>query len=378
MQIYSLDSLNITPLSTNYYNDNTVELQKNTLFTENNYFVNLEKILENTNDSTINNFSTLSLTNRKNLQDVLKIKTLAPLEDEGFSTYLAANALYSLTNRTRFWVVEEPPITSNTAAVAVSGTNDEMDNRYYFEIIFLDSNTCKIAHENDGIRRYLTTDITDSLLFCKEANLDNLGEYSPQIFLYTYDRPNDLIIFYKNLSDIIFYVGYDSALNELTLVPTITGTSLNFTNQTVFRCEPRADDSNVTPVSDPWVSYEKDSNNAIPISRDLSFANVHSNALLNSQYSTITGSELNANILSLKNTNTPENYQSKANPFFQEPDVLMRDYKKLFTGSNQELGNDNITAGYEAYTVDVILQKDKVTYFHVPQGFFSSQNTQLK
>jgi hypothetical protein len=196
MQIYSLDALNVTPLSTNYNSDNTVKLNKNTLLTENNIFFNFENILQKPNDFTINNFSSLSLTDRKNLKDVLTINSLAPLDDEGFSTYLVANALYSITDRSRYWVVEEPSITYNTASIAVSGTTANMDNRYYFEIIFLDNLTCKIAHENDGIRRYLTTDITDSLIFAKEAALDNLGEYSPQIFLYTYDRPNDLIVFY--------------------------------------------------------------------------------------------------------------------------------------------------------------------------------------
>jgi len=377
MQIYSLDSYNLVPLSSNYSSDSNVQFLKNTLYTENNIFVNLEKISQNINDFNINNYSSLSLTDRKTLNNVLELTPLAPLQDEGFSSYLAANALYSITDRTRFWVVEEPDISFNTASVKVSGTSTKMNNTYYFEIIFLDSNTCKIAHENDGIKRYLTTDITNSLVFSKDASLDNLGEYSPQIFLYTYDRPNDLIVFYKNLSDIIYYVGYDSAMQELTLISTITGTNLNFTNQTVFRCQKRTDDSNITPLVDPWVSYEKNSNNTIPIYKNLSYKNVESNMLLNSQYYTISGDTLDTNILSLKNTNTPENYQSRANPFFQEPEVLMRDYKKLFTGSNQELGNDNITLGYEAYTVNVLLKKDKVTYFHVPQNFFPLKTLNL-
>ena len=71
MQIYSLDALNVTPLSTNYNSDNTVKLNKNTLLTENNIFFNFENILQTPNDLTTNNFSTLSLTDRKNLKDVL-------------------------------------------------------------------------------------------------------------------------------------------------------------------------------------------------------------------------------------------------------------------------------------------------------------------
>jgi hypothetical protein len=91
----------------------------------------------------------------------------------------------------------------------------------------------------------------------------------------------------------------------------------------------------------------------------------------------LTGSSLPVNVLSLKNTSTPENAQSRGNPFqstrsdlFYESDVLFRDYKKLFTGSNQRYGNDNITIGYEAYSHDIILKQDSVTYFHIPQVFY--------
>ena len=370
MQIYSLDATNITPLSTNYNLDATVRFKKNTFYTENNIFLNLEKILQTTNDVAINNYSNLALTDTKILNDVLTIKPLEYLSDENFSTYLAADSLFTITDRSRYWVVEEPNNTKNTAAVAISGTTAEMDNRYYFEISLLDDFTCKIAHENDGIKRYLTADLNGTLTFCKEANLDYLGEHSPQIFLYNYDRANDVITFLKNLHDIIYSLTYNNALQELTYTPTITGTNLDFSAAAVFRCMPRRDTSNNTLIDDPWVSYQKNSNDNIAINTNLSYENIQSNILLNSQYITITGSELNANLLSLKNTNTPEDYQSRANPFFQEDSVLMRDYKKMFTGSNQELGNDNITLDYEAYTSSVILKKDKVTYFHIPENFY--------
>jgi len=370
MEIYSLNTDNCTTLSANYSFDQNIQFLKNTLFTENNIFFNLENALQTPNDTTINNYSNLHLTDAKNIGDIIQIKPLEYLDDESFSTYLAANALYNITDQSRYWVAEEPAYSATGANVAVSGISESMDNSYYFEITLLDDFKCKIAHENDGVKRFLTVDATGNLSFYTDANLDYMGEYSPQIFLYVYDRKNDLITFLKNLNDIIFYVSFDSINEELGFTQTLTGADLRFTSSTTFRCQARQDTSNITPIDDPWVSYNKTINSNILVNKSHSFQNLPSNVLINSQYYNISSTTLDVNALSLKNSNTPENYQSRANPFFQEKETFMREYKKLFTGSNQELGDENISLDYESYTSNILLKKDKITYFHVPQIFY--------
>jgi hypothetical protein len=47
-------------------------------------------------------------------------------------------------------------------------------------------------------------------------------------------------------------------------------------------------------------------------------------------------------------------------------ELQQRNYYKIFTGTNQATGYDKIHLGYESNTVEIILQKDKTTYFHVP------------
>jgi Concanavalin A-like lectin/glucanases superfamily len=370
MQIYSLNTANCTPLSANYKLDETLQLHKNTLYTENNIFFNLERMFQNLNDTSINNYSSLYLTNQNTIDDFLNINPLKPLEDEGFSTTLAGNALEGMSDKTRYWIVQEPPFDINTANVRVSGIPADLDNRGYFEILLLDNFKCKIAHENGGVKRYLTFDSTGNFSFNFDAQLDYLGEYSPQIFLYIYDRQQDLMVFLKNVNDIINYVSFDPDGNDLILIPTIPGSDPIFNTQTVFRCQARQDTSNNTLLNDPWYSYVKNKNNNLTVATDSSFKSIGANMLLNSEYSNISGNTLDVNVLSLKNSNTPENYQSRSNPFFNESQVIMRDYKKLFTGSNQELGNDNITLGYDAFTSNTIFKTDKITYFHVPQNFY--------
>lgn len=51
-------------------------------------------------------------------------------------------------------------------------------------------------------------------------------------------------------------------------------------------------------------------------------------------------------------------------------ETIQRDYYKIFTGTNQSDGHDKIHLGYNADTTEIILKKDKSTYFHMP--FFAS------
>jgi hypothetical protein len=45
---------------------------------------------------------------------------------------------------------------------------------------------------------------------------------------------------------------------------------------------------------------------------------------------------------------------------------IQRDYYRLFTGTNQSDGHDKIHLGYNADTTEVVLHKDKTTFFHMP------------
>lgn len=372
MQVVDFSYSSLLPLTGKYSFDDDVISKENVFFTENNVGLPINNMLEEANDAKINNFSSLYLTNKKYLADTNYIKPLEYLPDEGFSTYLAVNALNNtITSTTRFLVVEEPNNNINVANLSISGSFLNIDNRYFIEVILLDNKLCKVAHENGGIKRYLTFSITGNLVFAKDAQLDFLGEYSPQIFGYIYDRDNDFIVFYKNVSDIVNYVTYNPELANLQLVQALTGTGLTFKNSSIFKCVKRSDDTNSTTLTDSWVSYNKNlDNNRLEINDDRSFSSLESNLLVNSEYFNLSSNELKYNILSLKNTNTPENNQSRCNPFLDKPSVLNRNYKQLFSGSNQELGNDNITFEYDAYTSKILLKKDKITYFHIPQIFY--------
>jgi len=51
-------------------------------------------------------------------------------------------------------------------------------------------------------------------------------------------------------------------------------------------------------------------------------------------------------------------------------DLQQREYYRIFAGTNQEDGYDNISLGYEAKTVEVFFKRDQSTFFHFP--FFTN------
>jgi hypothetical protein len=376
MDVVSLSSTNFIGLTANYSYDDTLSLNQSVYYTEQGLEIPLIDIFANLNDVSTNNYSNLYLSKYDDIQSSVTIDSLAQLSNESFSTYLAINAYSGITTNSRFLLVQEPDYNVNSASISMSGTYANIDNRYFFKITLLDGNYCRISHINAGVTRYLTVDVTGNLAFTPYTALNGIeqGKQS-QVFTYIYDRQNDLLVLTKNISDVSQIVTYNSSLQTLLMTDPLSGSGAGYTTNSIFKLQPRNESSNTTKLFDPWVSYQKDfKTNSQNINSDRSFETVNSNILLNAEYTTISGSSLNVNLLSLKNNNTPENYQSRNNPFqtsksayFSGSEVSSRRYNKLFTGSNQTYGNDNITLGYDDYTTDIVLPADKITYFHVPQ-----------
>ena len=379
MEVITLNSTNYIGLSTVYGPDSSLKFDQDVYYTEQGIGFPLSRALLNPNDSTTNNYSNLFLTQSVPLVSSVYIEDLEHIPDDGFTTYLAVNSIDGIEEAvSKFLVVEEPDFYTSNAATALTGVYSQMDNRYFFTIKFHSDDLCRVEHVNENIVRYLTIGADGNFYFTFDTGTDYLNEYSPQLFNYLYDRDGGYIILSKNLQDIPHYIAYYSTKSPyITAIPAVSGFP-SYPAGAIFTCVDRPVQPNNTVLCDPWVSYQKDfKTNTQNINIEGTTENINSNMLLHSQYLALTGGTLSVNALSLKNTNTPENFQSRNNPFqagksqfLSEDDIEMRDYKKLFTGSNQLLGSDNITLGYESYTTDIVLKKDKITYFHVPQTLY--------
>lgn len=380
MDIITLDSTNFTGLTSRYIYDDKLKFNENVVFSEQDINVPLNETFKDINDTKANNFSNLFLTQKNLLTSAVYIDNLKKLGDEGFSSFIAANAAGTLTPAARFWVVEELDIAnSSPASITVDGELAGIANNYFYDIELITEQLCKISHENDNVIRYLTVDYTGNLSFTKDVGLDAIGALSPQLFYYIYDRSYNYIILIKNINDIPKYVTFNFQGQALTLVNPVTGTQVPYSVSSIFRVKSRNVAPNDTQLYDPWLSYKRDfKTNSQLVNTDRSYNNISSNLLLHNEYFNVSGSSIDLNIISLKNTNTAENKQSRSNPFFNEDNIEFREYQNMHTGSNQSFGDDNVALNYESYTTNIILKRDKITYFHIPQIFYPFAQLNIK
>jgi hypothetical protein len=376
MEIISLSSTNYFGLTANYTADNNLVLDQSLYYTEQGANIPLTELFGNLQDTSTNNYSNLYLTRYDTLTSEVSINTLKSATSTGFSTYLATYNSLVINNETAFLVVQEPPITANIAYFSLSGTHFNIDNTYLFEIYFLSDTLCQVIHTNNNVNRYLTVGAASNFYFAKAVVGQNLDQYNQQVFYYIHDNNNDLLVLSKNIGGTVKYVSCSGT--TLALTDPVSGFGVPYPTSSIFRLVPRTVSSSTTPLFDSWVGYTANfKTNTLDINPGTSTQSVNANLLVNTEYNSITGNSIPVNILSLKNSNTPENLQSRANPFqsnrspfLSGSDYESRQYYKLFTGSNQLLGHDNITLGYDSYTTDIVLPADQVTYFHVPQKLY--------
>jgi len=390
MEIIPLNKLSFPSIRLNYDIDKSLSLVKDNFENEQNVELFLYDFFKEGRDSSSNKYSNFFLTDRDNLTDKVEIRSLENPKIDVFTTWLASDADQTLNTKTDYWVTEDVEGDVVTVEAAASGIFTQIDNRYIFDIYLLDDTKCRIGHTYNYNTRYLTINYLNATgsYFCLDNGQDPFDANSTQTFFYLYDKSNDFIVFYKLINDIAYILQTDESTKNLTLVIPPTSDDFGFTADQIYRCRPRYEIINQPKVANNWIVYEKNTLNNDLIVDDKpsplnelspSFLGINTNCLLNTEYYRLSGKNLPVNILTLKNTNTPENYQSRNNPFVvREDEVLMRQYRKLFTGANQTGGHDNIAVSYEAYTSQRIFDPDKLTYFHAPQDIFPYQQLNIK
>lgn len=387
MEIKALNKNSFPSIRLNYNLDSTLNVTKDNFENEQNLDILLNNFLKEARDISSNKYSNFYLTDRKDLESNVNFKSLGNPAIEKFTTWLASDADKLLNTKTDFWTLSadvEGNIT--TIDVSASGIFTEITNRNIFDIEFLSEKICRISHSYNNYTRYLTINYlnaTGNTFFCLNNGQDPFDPNSTQSFYYLYDRENDFIVIYKLINDISYIVYTYEVTKDITLFLPSTSDDFGFTNDQIYRCRSRFEPKNKPDVNSIYALYTKGfKNNNITINdrpQPLnefcpSYAKIDTNFLINTEYYNLSDNTLPINVLTLKNTNTPQNYQSRNNPFsVKEPEIQQRQYRKIFTGSNQLNGYDNITLGYETFTSERIFPPDKLTYFHAPQDLFPYQ-----
>lgn len=359
MDIINLNS-NSVSLSSRYVGDEDIELLKKLNTTEDGLKFFHEKFLESSNDRRINNYSSLYLTNKKKLTDIVDLERLDYDTQTIFTT--------SISKDTYFLTISTLSATTQNLFVSVSGDRFIDSNDLHFEIDTLSSSSvsAKIIHRYNGNPFYLTYNNT----FYFSDTFDS----TKAVFKFALDKTNNkMALFYKTSAFCLSTVwSGDSDATKLSSVAlTLTGNN-HFQNHFfdvnyyIQELTPRLNTS--------WVSYDKLQRNTYKIDSSRSKNDLKNNFLVTTQYSHVTSDTLDVNLITLKNQKTNTGYSIRGD--FTEkrndiiPNVDFRDYKGLFTGNDQEKGDHNISLSYEFYNSDYKFDSDKYTVFVTPESLY--------
>lgn len=352
MEIINFGS-NISPLSTSYVGDVDVFFKGILDNSEDDISIFRENYLKNSNNK-INNYSSLYLTDKKTLTDFIDLKRLE--KNDAINIFNT-----SLINLSGGYLTIDGNTTDITTPLFFTEKYQKFIDPTHriFEVILLDSTRAKIIHRNRNKTVYA---LMYEFNFYFSYEDDNIKS----IFNYVLDKESGKLSLLKDVGGVLKSVVINSS--GLLLDNDVNKFITNYFNVNYYvqTLEPKLNTS--------WVSYNPIHKNTYSVNEEKSIKNLKNNLLVSTQYTYITGNNIESNILLLKNQKTNKNYSYRSDYLEKNnknvPTIDNRTYYGLFTGNEQERGDYGITLGYEFNNADYKLEKDKYTTFKTPESLY--------
>jgi hypothetical protein len=335
------------------------------------------------NDSAINNYSFLFLTNRLKDSDIYSFDTKQIDISNVVGTIEFPNGFLYFDNVSTLGVlpinVYNEVFTPAYNSISIQPPeNINVVNNSFFEIVIVDSLYCKIRHCVDDWLFYL---VYQPGVF---PNHDFYFTKTPQTFCVApsgvdnstfyclYDSDDGYMSLYKPVSSVsgVNVYGVTSNLSSLTLTSIATGGYINSSNNLVKVSTVNAIDPK---INTSWVSYNIDNIEDGHINDTRSRFNIKDNHLLTFEYSN-SPSIQKFRDLKLKNILTDTNTASRGGVFDSNipevPSVNHREYTTIATGNDEETGYPNITLSYTMFSKDVLIKPGKTTLFQTGSSLY--------
>ena len=338
------------PLSTTYVGDVELKLRSTEISTEEGFNVYRENYLLSAVDHTINNYSSLVLTNKTRNNDIFQLDELQLPPHPRLITTIKTNGNFL-------------SITPDGTGVSFATTSTQST---VFELEILNESLLKISHQGTYSKYYLG--YNGSFFYFSDAPV------SVDVnFYYIIDGAK--LVLYTKRSGTMQLIWVNATISALvaTNATDWINKSFDIIPQTqVFRF-----DADTT-----WVAYDVADRNSCRVNQARSARGLENNNLFYTNYTHATGGEILANFITLKNQHTHKNFSYRADHLlkndFHAPNVNLRSYTSLHTGVDQELGSDSITLGYEFYNADYKFAADKYTIFQTPSSLYPFEQINIK
>lgn len=371
MESLKVNSVSAISTPTAVYNDSFVSFKQQNITYEQGFTFNEIQGLSHVHDTSINNYSSHYLTDKKLLTDVFTYNTRETTRNT-ITTPLIFSTLHPSATAKFLYVFRDRGLSANDVYRKYTVqplTSTDFDNSAYIELEFINEMYVRIKHNNGKYDFFLNSTEQKQLVFkSKKSSPEDATIEGSDMFRYIIDADGYMQLF-KNTGDTLNIVTLSG--ERLTLSPITSGRVIKSSdnlikiNYTFNNPQLKANTS--------WISYDTNKINDLYIDDLRSNYNRQSQYLLHLGYSDSVD-QLNINYLTLNNDRSEKGYIKRgSNMYFGSPavpDAQFREYTTLFTGNDQEKGNDNISLNYVFFDKDIIARSGTDTYFTTPSSIF--------
>lgn len=361
---------NLVSPSSNFKDDIFV-IKQNNVHYEQGFSLNYVDGLSGVNDTSVNNYSFLYLTDLKRDDEIFSFNEIVDTQDD-YITYIK----YRDPQQDYFLYFDDiNQHSGSNYSFSFKISSDFLDvSRTYFEIETIDENLCRIKRKESDNTYYLVYDKNSpysTKFYFTTAFSTNPNITKSDIFGYVLDKQGFAVFLKRFGSDT-----YILAVNPTTIafeLQEYTSSTNYLLPQTLFGVK-LIDNLFTTKTNTSWASYNIGNLNGINVNNTRSIFNLKNNNILHFEYNNISNiNEVEVNDIKLKNQFTNKNISKRGNANIETSDNLpapfFREYTNLITGNNEEIGYDDIGCGYVFYNQDYKVEPGN-TIFRSPSSIF--------
>ena len=357
--------------------DNNLILKNDSFTTAQGLRLNSYDLFKNSNDNKVKNFTSNILTEKKEINQFLRFKSLETLYDYpiDLNSKLAFSGL-SPASANNFLTIERnnSSLDSNVLFLTDSDVNNT------FIVDFLSDEKVTIRVEDGGFLKTLSLpslDNLDQILKFRTIDTDTLASFKYQ-FNYTFDESGYLQLFSEIGGN---FTIISPASSFLSAVPVNNLGSTNAPQRGIIKLSQSPNIIDTNNLSN-YVLYDYKNNNTI--SND-SLTGSKFNFLANHAFEVTNLSTFGSgnipvytNKLDFFNLKNQISNSNNVNSFLPlDEKTLQRDYTTILNVANKEEENENLIFGYNFYTKEYKFLPDKNTKFTLPDNLFPYQKVNI-
>ena len=371
MEILSVQSVSSLYTPAVVYSDSTLAFKQEKIQYDQGFVFNSAHALSSIYHNTINNYTAQYLSRKTLLSKILSFNSKSNTR-YSITTPLIFNAFRQQEEKKYVYIYENTGLSATDVAkpyTVIPVLSATFVNNIYFELEFLSEEFLRIKHNNGKFDFFLNAANDSKLVFLnyESATIPLTAERS-DMFRFVIDNDGYLQLFKRveNKVKVITLSGQELVLKD------ISKSALNVTGDTLIQIIYSYNDP-LFKINSSWVSYDKNKINTLAPDNTRSSYDRPGQYLLHTSYNNA-AQGVDINYLTLNTDRSEKGVIKRGSNMYtgpsNVPDANFREYTTLYTGNDQEKGNNNIALTYVLYDKDVRVKSGANTLFTAPSSLY--------